>query len=158
MKRRWKLFGVVVSLLVGSFCVFWPWSEDESQDAFRLVLVKTIQQGSTNILIFRLTSLDNQRTYLLPNSGQISVPLSSNQIAPVSLVGDGDPAPVYGGWTWYPDPLPPAQSITNFAPTAFKAQTEFAILSPTNAIWRMNVNPCRVLSRFGVYKYKHQKA
>jgi len=159
MKRRWKLFGVVGPLLVASFCVLWlsaSWSEYEGQDAFRLVLVNKIQQGATNILIFRLTALDNQRSYLMPDSGQISLPLSSNQAAPASLVGDGDPAPLYGPWTWYP--LPPAQSVTNFAPTTFKAQTEFAILAPTNAIWRMNVNPCRVLSRVGVFKCKSEKA
>jgi len=132
------------------------WSEYGSRDAFRLELVKQIRQGPTNILIFRLSSLDNQRTYLLPDSGTISVPLSSNQAAPTSLLGDGDPAPVYGRWAWYP--LPPAQNVTNFAPTAFKAQTEFAILAPTNAIWRLNANPCRVLTRRGVFNYKNQKA
>jgi hypothetical protein len=159
MKRRWKLLGVGCALLFAGFCVVWlssPGSDYGGQDAFHLVLGKKIQQGATNILIFRLTSLDDKKTYLLPDSGQISVPLSSNQATPVSLVGNGDPAPVYGRWTWYP--LPPAQSVTNFAPTALKAQTEFAILAPTNAIWRMNVKPCRVLSRVGVFRYKIQKA
>lgn len=159
MKTRRKLFGVIGLLLAASFCVFWlwfQWGDYGGQDAFRLVLVRNIQQGPTNILIFRLISLNDHRTYLLRDAGKISVPLSSNQTAPTSLVGDSDSARVYGGWTWYP--LPAAQSVTNFVPTTFKAQTEFAVLAPTNAVWRMNVQPCRVLSRVGVFKLSTEKA
>src|SRR6266567_6816906 len=145
MKRRARFFCFVGGLVFVGLALLWLSSDTNeagNQVAFRLEIVRQIRNGPTNIVAFRLTALSSQKTYLLAGPGTISVPTSGNRLV---LLGDGDPAPLYGPWAWYP--LHPARCITNFVPLTFKTHTEFAIFAPTNEIWRLNVQPLLVLSR-----------
>lgn len=122
-KSFWAAAGCLVGILMLLFLLALT-EEPESNPGFRLVATNQLQQGGTNIVIFRLTSLDGAEV-LQPGPGFIYDPLAPQ--APMylryGLIGPG------------------AQAIcpTNFVNTTFRSQTEFAVLAPTNNIWKLHV-------------------
>jgi len=117
---------------------------EETSAEFRLETVKEINRGATNIIVFRLTSLDSQGAYLV-RPGSISVP---------SPVGRWNPG--LGNWAYIK--CPPAECISNFIPAHFKKELEFSIVVPTNQVWRLYVQPLRDLSRLSVWGWKTRRA
>jgi hypothetical protein len=117
-------------------------SDEAAPPEFRLETVKKLKQGSTNVVVFRITALDGKET-LLATPGYINVPTALGY-------------PIFGHWTFRS--LPAARCITNFSPIRFRTQMEFGVVTPTNEIWRLQVQPLRVLSRTEAWWWKIQTA
>lgn len=111
-----------------------------NQPAFRLDVVRQITGGATNVVVFRLISVDSKRKYWLLTPGTISPPLPS----------------IYGPFTL--SPSPPAVWATNFIPITFRNQVEFAIVAPTNEVWKLNTLISHPLSRMETFTWKTEMA
>jgi hypothetical protein len=159
LTKRAKLLCVFGSLiLVLSAAVLWLlafYEPQGHQPAFRLDVVREMKNAATNVVVFRLVSLDGKHNYSLLTPGTISTPLPRTGFAP-SVVFLEAHYSVYGRWTLMS--LPPATWATNFVTVAFKNQIEFAIVAPTNDVWRLNMQICRVLSRTEAFTWKTERA
>jgi hypothetical protein len=157
LTRRARLLCALGSLaLIFTAAVLWllVFSGPEGyEESFRVDFVREMRQGATNIVVFRLIAPDSKRIYSVLTPGEISVP---NGFAPLIVFPSASPSPVYGPWTLLS--LPAARWATNFVPLTFKRQVEFAILAPTNEVWRLNLHVSRVLTPIQVFGWKTQRA
>jgi len=128
-QERILIYGglVVLSAAISMVLLF---CEDLGEPpSFSLIPIKRLSQGGTNITVFRLTSLERKRV-TLSKLGYIEIPLDSLKPHPLR---------------WRPW-FSASSCTTNFVPTEFKQQVEFAILSPTNHVWRLQVHLKRTVA------------
>lgn len=160
LTKRAKLLCVFGGLIVVFIAaVLWLavfYEPEGDQHAFRLDVVREIKNGATNVVVFRLVSLDRKHNYWLLTPGTISTPLSQTASAPSVVFPGALPSGVYGPWTL--TSLSSATWITNFVAVTFKSQIEFAIVAPTNDVWRLNLQVSRVLSRMETLTWKTERA
>jgi len=132
--------GAVLAVSAGVLLplTFLPLKECPHGHPFQLEAVKELKQGSTTVLVFRLTSLEGGRARLF-TPGNISVPADTHH-------------PVSGQW----NQISPAKCVTNFVPITLETNVEFTIFAPTNEVWRLEVQTLQVPSRVSVLKWKVQ--
>lgn len=123
-KSVWMAVGCVVAIFVLLFFLMLS-EEPHGMLGFRLEPISQARQGGSNIVTFRLTSLDGVEVLQLQPGGIYDVANPSN--AHYRRYG------LAGG------PAIAAKCPTNFLPTKFRSQTEFAVLAPTNEVWMLDV-------------------
>ena len=127
-KSVWVAVGCVVAIFVMLF--FLMFSEEPHDNlGFRLVPTNQVREGGSHIVTFRLTSLDGVDV-LHFRSGDIIDPTNPTN-AFYRRYGLGVVAALA------------ARCPTNFVPTEFRSQTEFAVLAPTNDVWMLQVQLLR---------------
>lgn len=123
-KSVWVAVGCVVAIFVLLFFLMF-WEEPHDNLSFRLAAINQVQQGRTSIVTFRLTSVDGAEVL---------------QFGPGDIFDPSNPSNgFYRRYGWAGVPTNPAKCPTNFPPTKFRSQTEFAVLAPTNDIWMLDV-------------------
>ncbi|HYV26173.1 MAG TPA: hypothetical protein VFA77_01465, partial [Candidatus Eisenbacteria bacterium] len=139
-RERFLIYG---GLLVACVVIFRLLSgRSQAPPSFSLIPVAQITKPGTNVIIFRLTSLDVTRLSLA-DLGHIEVPLKLTNAHPGHL-------PL---WERF---FCPALSSTNFAPAEFRRRIEFGIVAPTNRIWRLQIHLERTV-RLNVWKERMLK-
>lgn len=127
-KSAWVAVGCVLAIIVLLFFLMLS-EEPRGMLGFRLEPINQARQGGSNIVAFRLTSLDGVEVLHFQPGGICDPVNPSNAFHRRYGLGGG------------PDLA--ANCPTNFLPTRFRRQTEFAVFAPTNEVWVLAVQLLR---------------